>query len=557
MLWWLHTGVCLHERKFSNNITTKNSTGDHAGFNRRLFWLPLPLILLLQAITSLFALRNTAFQDEALYLSAGQQIFLSWEGKTSYLEPYGLYFSGYPSFYPVMAGVLDLLGGLEAARLFSLLCMLIVTTCVYCMTLQFFERKSALVAAFLFACEGSVLFLGRLATYDALCCCLLALAVILCLRAGKAASTRWCLALGPLLVLQVAAKYAGLLFVPTVLALLAWWSWKHQGRKGMLVRLKITLFSLGVVGFIALMDLDQQAFTGLSVTTINRVSFTNTPPIMVIEHIALVEGIFFGLGFLALLFCGRQRLLIWLLLFGSALLVPFYHTYKGELISLDKHLAFSMFFLAPLAGCTIVSLAGLLQKYTVGLSWVAAGALCLLTLPPGLVQASALYEGWPSDTQLTAFLRPRVHKAMGHYLAEDFYVLRYNLEDETDMWQWSSLDYFVYTDKDKHYLSGEAAYRSAIQDGYFDMIELSYGYHTALALQINQSLTASQHYDLIARIPFHSSYGDGAFWVWSKHAGVPNGAANAIAGPHRSRQYVLPRKLFYITKTEQVAILNF
>jgi 4-amino-4-deoxy-L-arabinose transferase-like glycosyltransferase len=115
--------------------------------------IPLPLILLVQAITSFLALRNTAFQDEALYLLAGQQIFLSWIGKTPYLEPYGLYFSGYPSFYPVIGGVLDLLGGLEAARLFSLLCTLIVTTCVYFMTVQFFDRKSALIAAFLFACQ--------------------------------------------------------------------------------------------------------------------------------------------------------------------------------------------------------------------------------------------------------------------------------------------------------------------------------------------------------------------------------------------------------------------
>src|SRR5258708_32309623 len=177
--------------------------------------LALPLILLLQAITSLLALHNTAFQDEGLYLLAGQQIFLSWMGKTPYLEPYGLYFSGYPSFYPVIGGVLDFLGGLEAARLFSLLCMLIVTACVYCMTSQFFDRKSALMAALLFACEGSVLFLGRLATYDALCLCLLALAVMLSLRASKAASARTLLALGPLLVLAVSAKSVGLLCVPT------------------------------------------------------------------------------------------------------------------------------------------------------------------------------------------------------------------------------------------------------------------------------------------------------------------------------------------------------
>src|SRR5260221_7376303 len=74
--------------------------------------------------------------------------------------------------YPVIGGVLDFQGGLEAARLFSLLCMLIVTTCVYFMTIQFFDRKSALIAAFLFVCEGPVRRLQPRCSWRwVLCCC--------------------------------------------------------------------------------------------------------------------------------------------------------------------------------------------------------------------------------------------------------------------------------------------------------------------------------------------------------------------------------------------------
>lgn len=501
----------------STPITIKKSINSYSDINSMLTRLPLPLILLFQAISSLIALRNTAFQDEALYLFAGRQIILSWMGKTTYLEPYGLYFSGYPSFYPVIGGTLDFLGGLEAARMFSLLCMLIVTSCLYFMTSQFFDRKSALVAALLFACEGSVLFLGRLATYDAFCLCLLSLVIVLSLRASKAASAQSMLAIGPLLVLTVAAKYAGLLFVPTVLGLLAWWSWKHKGVEETFVRLGIVLFSLVASGFIAFLTIDKQVLTGLSFTTTNRASFIQAGPVQVIQHIVIMEGIFFGLGFLGLLLCGKQRLPTGLLLFSSALLVPLYHTYKGEMVSLDKHLAFSMFFLAPLAGFAITTLVGLRQKRFNRLSWVAALALCLLTFPLGLQQAQNLYEGWPSSTHLTTFLRSRVQPGVGRYLAEDYDVLRYYLKNETDLWQWSSLDYFVYTDNEKHDLSGEAAYKAAIQEGYFDLIELSYGYHTPLAMQIYQSLTASKHYYLVAKIPIHNSYGSGYYWVWSKH----------------------------------------
>ena len=546
----------------SSPITTNKSADSHSGFSSMALRLPLPLILLVQAIASLLALRNTAFQDEALYLLAGRQIFLSWMGKTPYLEPYGLYFSGYPSFYPVIGGSLDSLGGLEAARLFSLLGMLIVTTCVYFITIQFFDRRSALFAAFFFACEGSVLFLGRLATYDAFCLCLLALAVMLSLRASKASSAQSVLALGPLLVLAVAAKYAGLLFVPTVLALLGWWTWKHRGLEEMFVRLGIALFSLVASGFIFFLNMDKQVLTGLSLTTTNRTS-SGAASMLVIQHIAMMEGIFFGLGLLGLLFWGTRRLPGGLLFFGSALLVPLYHTYKGELVSLDKHLAFSMFFLAPLAGFAIASLVGLWQKRStrsIHLPWCAALALCLLTFPLGLQQARNFYGGWPSSTPLTTFLRPRVQPGVGHYLAEDYDVLRYNLMNETDIWQWSSLDYFVYTDKENHNLSGEAAYKAAIQEGYFDLIELSYGYHTPLAMQITQNLIASKHYDLIARIPIHNSYGDGYFWVWSKHGNISRSAKN-IAGKAkiaRIRKYsfvipsqlIFPYALFYTTVSE-------
>jgi hypothetical protein len=308
--------------------------------------------------------------------------------------------------------------------------------------------------------------------------------------------------------------------VPSILTLFAWWAWKNKGVEEMLIRLGFALFSLVVPGVITFHNLDPQILTGLGFTTTNRVSFYMTPAFQVIQHIAMMEGLFFGLALLSLILCGKQRLLGGLLLFGSSLLVPMYHTYKGELTSLDKHLAFSMFFLAPLAGFAIITFIGWLQKRFARLPWYTAFVLCLLTLPMGLQESLNLYNGWPSSTPLTTYLRPKVHFAWGHYLEEDFDVSRYYLQHETAIWQWTSLDYFVYTDKANHNLSGEAAYKAAVQEGYFDLIELSYGYHTYLAMQINQTLLASHHYDLIAKIPFHNSYGSGYYWVWSKRAGT-------------------------------------
>ena len=88
---------------------------------------PILLILALQATASVATLHNTAFQDEALYLYGGRQIIHHWNGGPVPLENYAKEFSGYPYFYPVIGASLQLIGGLELARSFSLACMLGVT----------------------------------------------------------------------------------------------------------------------------------------------------------------------------------------------------------------------------------------------------------------------------------------------------------------------------------------------------------------------------------------------------------------------------------------------
>ena len=73
--------------------------------------------------------------------------------------------------------------------MFSLLCMMTTTACVYYETKHLFDQNCAILAAALFAFQGPVLFLGRLATYDALCLVLIALAVVLALHVSTARTT--------------------------------------------------------------------------------------------------------------------------------------------------------------------------------------------------------------------------------------------------------------------------------------------------------------------------------------------------------------------------------
>ena len=148
----------------------------------RLAAFRLPLILLLQAVLT-WRLTDIVSDDEALYIHGGQvaiaYLLHGGAGNAALLRFDGSFFSGAPNAYPVLAAGLDAAGGLNLVRFFSLCCMLTATVCVYKIGRHLFNENVALLASLVFALTGSVQFVGKLATYDAPCLVLVALATTL------------------------------------------------------------------------------------------------------------------------------------------------------------------------------------------------------------------------------------------------------------------------------------------------------------------------------------------------------------------------------------------
>lgn len=484
------------------------------------FCWPLILILALQAVVALATLQNTAFQDEGLYLYAGQQMWLHWLHGLPLLEDYSSYFSGNPYVYPIIGGALDMLGGLELARFFSLVCMLIVTVCGYYVTKQLFDQKSAVFAAIFYVCQGPVLFLSRLATFDALCLCLLAVATALAVNASLAKRPWRLVGIGPLLVLAFGAKYAALLFIPSVLGILALCVLLKRGWISMLARGMLGLLSLALVGTLAailVIRFDPTMLHALSASTTNRIVFAEAPRLPLAEHVIQMVGLSYAVGLAGLLFARKKHVLVACLFLGSALLIPAYHIYKAEPTSLDKHLGYSMFFAMPVAGYALASLSGFRQEFSPGRNWLPGMALCLILFLVGTGEAQFMYSSWPSAANVAYELKTQARPASGHYLAESRDVLRYYLKDDTYTWQWTSLYFFEYTDNQSHYYVGDQAYVKAVNDGYFDLIELDYQSSALpLALLVANTIEHSQKYDLIDVIPSHDSYGTGHFFIYRK-----------------------------------------
>jgi hypothetical protein len=498
------------------------------------FW-PLIVILAMQAIISVATLHNTAFQDEALYLYAGRQIFHYWMGGPAPLDRYAFYFSGYPDVYPVIGGVLDMIGGLELARAFSLFCMMGVNTIIYFSTQKLFQRPAAILASATYASLGTVLFVGRLATFDALCLFLITLAAGVAYLVSTSRHPWLALMVGPLLVLSVLAKYAAMLFVFPVLGILVFCSIAYQGWWRMLPRLALAIVSLVISLAAAYHFMDKLAFHAIAGSTTNRVALIQKSPQELFMHVLQMGGIVYAAAFLGLVlvFFRYQRFrLVALVLYASSWLIPAYHIYKQEAVSLDKHLAFGLFFAMPLAGFALAWLSGYIQRTLTnsnGRYWLAGLAVVLLVLTLGAQQSQTIYAGWADTSSLSYVLHTQMRDGSGRFLVEDIEVARYDAKDVTEQWQWNGVYYFYYVNAAHQQLLGNEALTQAIKDRYFALVELSFNYQPAQAQFIAQQMASSRNYDLIARVLFQNSYGTGHFYIFRSAAVAGHGIFTSLS----------------------------
>jgi hypothetical protein len=498
---------------------------------------PLVLILGLQSVISVTTLRNTAFQDEGLYLYAGRQLLRSWTGGPPSLDHYAFYFSGYPGVYPVIGGLLDFVGGLELARAFSLLCMLGVTSAAYFATKMLFQRTAAVFAGALYALSGTVLYLGRLATFDALCLFLIALATALSLYLSTGRRPWVALALGPVLVLAILAKYAAMLLVPTVLGLLAVSCVVFLGWRPMVRRLALAVGGLVLSIAVAYEVIDRAAFHAIGGSTTNRSAVLLKPRLDLFTHVLVLGGIVYlaaAVGLVLVMLYSPRLRLIALLLFGSAWLMPAYHIYKREAISIDKHVAFSLFFAVPLAGYALAWLAGYVQRPAQRPRsqieyWLAAVAVVLAVCTLGLQQSRAIYATWANTSELSYALHTQFRNGAGRILSEDIEVARYDARDVTQQWQWNGVNYFYYVNSKHRQLFGNDALQQAIDKRYFAFVELSFNAYPGQADFIAQQMATSRNYDLIAVVPFRNSFGRGHFFLWRSAAVAGQGNFSNVA----------------------------
>jgi hypothetical protein len=480
--------------------------------------LILLAFLSLQAVLSL-RLRNTAFEDESLYLYAGHmELQHLLHGATLY-GGFSSYFSGAPVLYPVVAAALDQVGGLTAARALSLFEMLATTVLLYSLTRRLFNERIALCAAALFSVSEAVIFLGNFATFDATCLFLLACASWIVVRT---AAFRWPVFLlaAPLAALAVAVKYAGLLFVPTIALLPALAGWPERGRRVVWYPLG---FGVAVAGLLyAAVRLGGPAYmAAIKSTTTNRALGT-VPVSTILREATEWGGVVFAaavVGSVAYVWRVRtepdekiappgdrlRRTALGVVLTGTALLAPLYQAHLHTDISFLKHVGFGLFFAAPMAGFGLARIMGdYFRRPQFGIG------VWSLALVLGMVQSNFLYHVWPSSgafvNTFAKYLKPNAL-----YLVEVPEVPIYYLEGRPDAQPKQFISTFPVAP-----LTTTKDFAAVVKTGEFQVIAYTGVVTPAPDLALGRALAASRSYYLAGKISTTDSSGPVTYYIWVK-----------------------------------------
>jgi hypothetical protein len=498
--------------------------------SRRFAYVQAPLliaILTIQAVETLgLVWSNTAFLDEATYLSAGHVIIAHWLHGTP-TPAYSTFFAGAPVIYPPLAAMVASVGGLAAARILSLLFMLGTTALLWGTTAKIFGSAAGVCAATLFALTGATLRLGAFATYDAMALFLLAASAWCVASSRDRDDSAFRLVVGVvLLALANATKYSTMIFDPSVIAIAGLTVGRRDGFKPGIAR--SGYIAAGVIGLLGvLLTLGGPSYvTGVLSSTIARQPGTD-PASLVFRDAWKWVGLICAAAAAGLILCvirrdGRVQTMILAVLVLSGILAPLNQARIETAVSLSKHVDFGAWFAAAAAGYAVSRLGQVGRRTTVQLT-AAVIFLAGLAIPVAIVgraQAQAIFRGWPNSAALITELRSLTAMHRGNYLAEDYHVPTYYLESTTSWQQWSGTWYFKYSPPGSpRGLTGPAAYRAAFQVHYFALVVLDYQATPQMDRLIVADMQQAGGYQVVSVVP--STVGQYTIWAY----GAPQQAA--------------------------------
>ena len=486
-----------------------------------LAYVQTPLLMLILTIQAVLSLRlvwsNTAFLDEASYLLAGHAEIAHWV----HGAPVRAYtrFSGSPDIYPPIAALAARLGGLAAARILSLLCVVGTTFLLWSTTRKLFGASAAMCAATLFAIIGPTVQLGAFATFDAMALLLLAVSAWCLVSARDRGDSTFLLIAGTvLLVLANATEYSTVIFDPSVVAIAGLAIATNRGAKPAVARSGyVAAGVLGLTG--ALLALAGPSYSAGLLSAIVHANWASAA-LTVLADTWKWTGLLFVIAAAGVILCvvrrdHRVQLIILTVLATTSALPLVTQAGIQTKISLSEHVDFAAWFAAAGAGYAISRLSriGRRRPLRLALAGLILIGIAVPTALTGRAQAWTMFHESPNTVRVIADLRSVTREHPGRYLAEEYDVPAYYLESTTSWQQWSGTWYFSYTPPGAaRRLTGPAAYRAAIDHHYFSVVVLDFEATPQTDYALQEDMTESGDYQVIKVV--RSSVAQYTIWAY-------------------------------------------
>ena len=422
-------------------LATLPSPREHRQRLWRLSRHPLIAICTAQAALSLILVwSNTAFGDEADYLRIGHLEIAHWLHGASWPAAYAdRILSGSPAIYPPLGALADTIGGLTGARILSLLLMLSATVLLYLTASRLIGRGGAAVAAAIWALSEPALRLA-FATYDPLSVVLTALSawlIVLGYRHGSASVV----AAAAALALANATAYSGIVIDPVIIAFafLVWLHRMHARRAA----LRTVFFAGCSAVFFALLMTASRSWAGIMFTVIYRSGTDHQRIQLVLNDIWKYSGLVIILAVIGVFTAvgteSRQRAALLALLGCAAFIVPAAQLREQTGWSLDKHLAYGVWFAAIAAGYACKKLV----QWLPGGGGQLAAVSCVIALAylGGNSWASAwqVYHSWADARPFITAFKPVVAQSRGSiYAGGAGHIGEYYTSEGLDWTRWNT-----------------------------------------------------------------------------------------------------------------------
>jgi hypothetical protein len=503
------TASATRERTFPFDSQRLSTTRAGAVAGR----IPLIVILLglVGVIGGLVAVTGRgAFFDEGIYLMAGRT--LVFRGENWINARYETWFVGSPFVYPVFAGVVQWLGGgIATVRLANVGFLVIAVWGVHqVITALELGPKAAVLGAAAFGLSGTVIFTGAFATYDIPATSATIVALWLTIRGTVDGRIHPISLLGAGVFISVAVltKYVVLVLTPLFPGLIAvrlmpmTWEGLHPRYwdRSLMALLLTTIPVALILGTYLYLFWDEMR-TVWNIQGAHLTNYGATSP-AILWALLWYAGPMWLLASFGLEQIRRNRgpYATCLVLMMASLVMPAYHMWKIDPLSIFKQVGWSLALVAPMAGLALASL------------WQRPRMFALVAT--GLIVLSAyhivtLRQFYPDTTPAAAWLSERIDPTIDPILVDDAYPYRASLADtfEGREW-WVSDQWWWFTQPGTPELWRDLIRQGAFSYVIFERGGAFSGKGSIFDDSVIETLEESGRYRLVATFPSYVTWGN-------------------------------------------------